>query len=297
MQELEENIGPVDKVRGADHGNGRTVSSNGLAFDASELITVPGLPLPIHPRWLNSAEVIMPLYRRNDNGPWIPKKVTPEFRQLLTARGKDEPTIFPEEEAAIMERTQTYVATGVDVFTAEAESKEDEEVGYDADGKTERKPSRKLSPRQFQSIYYQLSGLGSIEIGERLGVSDQAIKNTLSSAYKKLGVGTADGAVAKVIEIGIVDPGIFAPRGFQEGFPYLSVLEWKVYSLATDPGSSYSNKEIARNLFVSEQTIKNHMTHILAKLCLTNRTQMRLLDYQRRESERIAANGKSDLAA
>jgi len=36
----------------------------------------------------------------------------------------------------------------------------------------------------------------------------------------------------------------------------------------------YSNKEIARLLFISEGTVKNYITSILQKLNLKNRTQI-----------------------
>jgi DNA-binding NarL/FixJ family response regulator len=35
-----------------------------------------------------------------------------------------------------------------------------------------------------------------------------------------------------------------------------------------------SNREIGERLFVSEETIKTHIAHILSKLALQNRTQL-----------------------
>ncbi|MDR1079148.1 MAG: LuxR C-terminal-related transcriptional regulator, partial [Propionibacteriaceae bacterium] len=41
-----------------------------------------------------------------------------------------------------------------------------------------------------------------------------------------------------------------------------------------------SNGEIAQALFLSEQTIKSHVAHILVKLALRDRTQVAIFAYQ-----------------
>ena len=50
--------------------------------------------------------------------------------------------------------------------------------------------------------------------------------------------------------------------------PHLTPTEDKVLRKVAD---GYSNKEIGYCLCVSEQTIKNHMSNILVKLCARNR--------------------------
>ena len=55
-------------------------------------------------------------------------------------------------------------------------------------------------------------------------------------------------------------------------FDHLLTEREKLISLAVAEG--YSNKEIAQKLFVSEGTIKNHLTSILDKLELRDRTQL-----------------------
>ena len=54
----------------------------------------------------------------------------------------------------------------------------------------------------------------------------------------------------------------------------LSVRELEVVRLIAE---GLSNKEISRRLEVSDKTVKNHISHILAKLKLTARTQVAIL--------------------
>jgi DNA-binding NarL/FixJ family response regulator len=60
-------------------------------------------------------------------------------------------------------------------------------------------------------------------------------------------------------------------------FP-LTARELEVYRLLVQ---NYSNKEIARTLFISEPTVKSHVSSILRKLGLTSRTQIILNEIQK----------------
>lgn len=51
----------------------------------------------------------------------------------------------------------------------------------------------------------------------------------------------------------------------------LTEREWEIVTYVSE---GLSNKEIADIMFLSEGTIKNHMTHILSKLDLRDRTQL-----------------------
>ncbi len=53
----------------------------------------------------------------------------------------------------------------------------------------------------------------------------------------------------------------------------LSGREWKVARLV---GTGATNREIARALFITEGTAKNHVTNILRKLDLRDRTALAL---------------------
>lgn len=51
----------------------------------------------------------------------------------------------------------------------------------------------------------------------------------------------------------------------------ISKAEWRIIQQV---GFGYSNKEIAANLYLSEGTVRNHLSTILSKLALRDRTQL-----------------------
>jgi ATP/maltotriose-dependent transcriptional regulator MalT len=57
----------------------------------------------------------------------------------------------------------------------------------------------------------------------------------------------------------------------------LSEREWEVFRLVA---RGLSNAEIGQELFISETTVKTHVTHILQKLNLCDRVQAVVLGYQ-----------------
>jgi len=67
-------------------------------------------------------------------------------------------------------------------------------------------------------------------------------------------------------------------RGPDELFVPLSPREMEILHLIT---KGMSNKEIARKLGISHQTVKNHMTSILRKLSVNDRTQAAVLALRR----------------
>ncbi len=65
-----------------------------------------------------------------------------------------------------------------------------------------------------------------------------------------------------------------APAPAAGPFDELSERELEILQLIAD---GHANKEIARRLVLSERTVRTHVSHILAKLGLTSRTQAALL--------------------
>ena len=55
------------------------------------------------------------------------------------------------------------------------------------------------------------------------------------------------------------------------GAQSITEAEWRVIQQV---GRGLSNKEISQKLFLSEGTVRNHLSHILAKLDLRDRTQL-----------------------
>ena len=68
-------------------------------------------------------------------------------------------------------------------------------------------------------------------------------------------------------------PSPFAPKELDE----LTAREKDILRLIAD---GLSNIEIGRQLYISETTVKTHVTHILAKLGLRDRVQAVVLAYQ-----------------
>jgi two-component system nitrate/nitrite response regulator NarL len=61
------------------------------------------------------------------------------------------------------------------------------------------------------------------------------------------------------------------------GDSYLSQLTPRESDVLVELGKGLSNYEIAKNLFISEHTVKKHVSNILSKLELEHRTQAALL--------------------
>jgi two-component system, NarL family, nitrate/nitrite response regulator NarL len=73
------------------------------------------------------------------------------------------------------------------------------------------------------------------------------------------------------------DPGIMElVMGDSEEDDYISSLTPKEMEVLKELGSGLSNREIASKLFISENTVKKHVSQILDKLQLSDRTQAAL---------------------
>ena len=57
-------------------------------------------------------------------------------------------------------------------------------------------------------------------------------------------------------------------------------LSGREYDIIELIAQGYDNKEVAANLFISEGTVRNHVSAILQKLDLKNRTQLAVYFYR-----------------
>ena len=114
----------------------------------------------------------------------------------------------------------------------------------------------------------------------RAGASGFVLKDDppeqLLAAIRTVAAGDAllsPGVTKRVIEKFAGTPHAPPPKGFYE----LSTRELEVFRLIA---RGLSNAEIAQELFISETTVKTHVTHVLQKLDLRDRVQAVVLAYQ-----------------
>ncbi len=87
---------------------------------------------------------------------------------------------------------------------------------------------------------------------------------TVNKGYTQIGPGLVTKVMAKVKTVHLREPNV--PEGWQE----LTPRELEVLRLIA---KGASNREIAKALYITEGTVKNHVTHIFHRLNLRDRTQ------------------------
>ncbi|CAL9435422.1 LuxR C-terminal-related transcriptional regulator [Streptomyces sp. MPA0124] len=125
-----------------------------------------------------------------------------------------------------------------------------------------------LTGRELDVLRLLAEGLSNRLIARRLEISEKTAKNHLSSIYLKIGATDRIQAALYARHSGLTDPGEAAPAA-----PALTAREQGVLSLLAQ---GLSNRLIARNLEISEKTVKNHLSSIYAKIGATHRTQAAL---------------------
>jgi DNA-binding NarL/FixJ family response regulator len=118
------------------------------------------------------------------------------------------------------------------------------------------------------------------------GADDQALAAVRAGANGWLGKDVPPAELESAIRTvhrggSVLDPGVASrvlaevvnPSGNDAGLDQLTAREREVLALL---GRGLSNRELASELFVAEKTIKTHVSSILGKLHLTDRTQAAL---------------------
>lgn len=101
---------------------------------------------------------------------------------------------------------------------------------------------------------------------ERLGEA-----SSLGATLRGMTLGEAIDTVRRMAEPPAGRPAPREPNSAHRVFSTLSDRELEVVQLVAE---GLSNKEIGSRLKLSDKTIKNHISHILAKMSLTARTQV-----------------------
>jgi DNA-binding NarL/FixJ family response regulator len=149
-----------------------------------------------------------------------------------------------------------------------------------------------LTSRQIEILTLVASGDSSSEIGGKLFITEQTVKNHRIEIYDRLNVNTSPAALKVAAEQGIIHPPSLVPADFDwEKLRLLSSTERRVLAEFANAGSA--NEAIAEKMDLSMHTIKWHFRNIYRKTGLINRDQAMiiLLTAQYKAEERMGPHG------
>jgi len=136
---------------------------------------------------------------------------------------------------------------------------------------------------QQKVLHLVASGMGNIEVASTLGISDQTVKNHMTVIMKRMKCKDRSEAVALGISQGLIEPQLITMHADFSRHLTLTSRERQLYGFITTNGP-HSNQAIADKMYITEQTVKNHMTKLLGKLGAQNRTEVMLYELKRREA-------------
>lgn len=137
------------------------------------------------------------------------------------------------------------------------------------------------------------SGLDLIREAKKLEIESKFIVLTSSSSYSDFMMAEEHGADGYILKEALPEELIYAIRMVGRGRKYYDpeLLEYKLkkdeimsneqltsreWEVLQELGKGLTNQQIAKKLFISENTVKKHMSQILSKLELHDRTQAAL---------------------
>jgi len=136
---------------------------------------------------------------------------------------------------------------------------------------------------QQKVLHLVATGMGNIEVASTLGISDQTVKNHMTDIMRRMKCKDRSEAVALAISQGLVEPQLITMHADFSRHLTLTSRERQLYGLLTTHGP-HSNQAIADRMYITLQTVKNHMTKLLGKLGAQNRTEVMLYELKRREA-------------
>lgn len=157
------------------------------------------------------------------------------------------------------------------------------EIIFDGASIDDNKKQPVLTARQAEVLEQIGQGVSRREIAANLGMSYMTVKNHISAINRVFDVSSSTDAVLKAYEQGILSSDhpptyvlIAKGKDPHELLPpvKLTCKEREVY-LGVISGKS--NKEIASAQDIIEQTVKNHVTNLLRKLGVKNRSELQRL--------------------
>jgi DNA-binding NarL/FixJ family response regulator len=140
-----------------------------------------------------------------------------------------------------------------------------------------------LTEREIEILQFVMVGLGNKQIGKVLKISDQTVKNHITTILRKLQAKDRTVAVVKALRLGRLKLADFqrlrddlaqglllertpsTPRGAALSSREIEVLRCIM--------RGWTNTKIGRNLAISTNTVQNHMASIKTKLDVQNRTE------------------------
>lgn len=125
-------------------------------------------------------------------------------------------------------------------------------------------------------------GLRSDSLGNQSAVADNSQRPQAASDQRSMG----GGAIFSPTETTAAQAPAAndAADRIRESFPTLTDREFEVVRLIAE---GLNNKEIAATAYMSEGTVRNHISAILAKLALKNRTQLAIAYYRAQMAGRV----------
>lgn len=150
-----------------------------------------------------------------------------------------------------------------------------------------------LTAREHQIAYHVAAGKTNGEIATALDISNQTVKNHISTILRKIQVGFRGGIIAAGFADGFVEQSKLSADIDYSRYGSLSLREKEVFDFFSGP-KAYTNAEIAERTFLTEQTIKNHVTALFRKLGVSHREHVRLFALKRREY--MASRAGSDFS-